>query len=317
MIMNNPKNISDEKDRTKAYLSYLDKEMTFCGLITTFSLACALLLVDKMFPKAEVLPALDFKSPYFISALFLFLFSAFLLFRQRANLAYNYGQISLELADSGFTNKSLDQWLRNGDAWQFWYYYLFAIALILCAFSEIIILLFLTFYISNNSPIWLFLTNYSILISLGIITLISIAEYFYIQYLIRRDSKMELPHYKVYTRISVSSVHKGGVGIVAIADIPKDEFIFHPDNDDLVWLEEKTLDGLPENIKKLYDDFCVKKGDLVGCPVNFNKLTPAWYLNNSTKPNVYSDENLRFKALRDIKNGEELTADYSKYSDPA
>jgi len=44
-------------------------------------------------------------------------------------------------------------------------------------------------------------------------------------------------------------------------------------------------------------------------------LTPAWYLNDSqTGPNVYCDAHYDFFAMRDIKEGEELKADYSTYS---
>ena len=125
----------------------------------------------------------------------------------------------------------------------------------------------------------------------------------------------KLPHFKVYTRIGVSKVHEGGVGIIAIADIPKDEYIFYPDDDQIVSVEQNEINELPKEIKNLYYDFCVKQGNLYNCPVSFNKLTPAWYLNNSNTPNVYCDKNLVFKALRDIKVGEELTANYSEYSE--
>ena len=126
---------------------------------------------------------------------------------------------------------------------------------------------------------------------------------------------MDLPHKKVYTRIGVSKIKGAGVGIIAIADIPKDEYIFYPDDDEMVWINENQLNNLAYNVKQLYTDFCVKKDDLFGCPASFNKLTPAWYLNNSDNPNVYADDQFRFKAIRDIKEGEELTSKYSTYSD--
>ena len=52
-----------------------------------------------------------------------------------------------------------------------------------------------------------------------------------------------------------------------------------------------------------------------GCPTSFNKLTPAWFLNHSENPNVAADKAYRFIALKNIKKGEELTADYNRYSD--
>jgi hypothetical protein len=61
-----------------------------------------------------------------------------------------------------------------------------------------------------------------------------------------------------------------------------------------------------------------KEDGLFGCPTNFNRLTISWYLNKPKrggKPNVYC-KNYDFYASRKIKAGEELTVDYSKYSDP-
>ena len=66
---------------------------------------------------------------------------------------------------------------------------------------------------------------------------------------------------------------------------------------------------------RLYEEFCVLKGTTYQCPSSFNKLTPAWYLNTSKRPNVAADSSLKFYAIRDIQAGEELTADYDTYSD--
>jgi SET domain-containing protein len=57
------------------------------------------------------------------------------------------------------------------------------------------------------------------------------------------------------------------------------------------------------------------KGERYGCPATFNSLTPSWYLNHSTTPNLRCDENYDFFALRTVKPGEELTVDYSTYSE--
>jgi hypothetical protein len=72
---------------------------------------------------------------------------------------------------------------------------------------------------------------------------------------------------------------------------------------------------LPKEIKRLYNDFCIKKNGKFGCPTNFNKLTPAWFLNHSNSPNVAADKDYRFFALKNIKKDDELTADYNTYSD--
>lgn len=121
------------------------------------------------------------------------------------------------------------------------------------------------------------------------------------------------PHYGVYVRLAPSRIH--GVGVVAIRRIPKGTYIFYGDDDELVWINKAVSRQQPKEIRRLYRDFCVSRGQQYGCPRNFNQLTPAWYLNHSKTPNVGADEQYRFYALRNIRKGEELTADYSTYGD--
>jgi hypothetical protein len=53
-----------------------------------------------------------------------------------------------------------------------------------------------------------------------------------------------------------------------------------------------------------------------GCPVSFNRLTPAWFLNESKEPNARCcDENYDFYATRDIPAGQEITVDYETFSE--
>lgn len=128
-----------------------------------------------------------------------------------------------------------------------------------------------------------------------------------------KSAKKQLPHCGVRVRLGVSKIH--GIGVIAIKDIKKGTRIFPSDDEDLVWIEKKKMARLPKEIKKLYQDFCVFKGNMCGCPRNFNGITVAWYLNNSKQPNVVCDENYDFFAGRNIKKGEELTVDYDSYSD--
>ena len=131
-----------------------------------------------------------------------------------------------------------------------------------------------------------------------------------------RQRRSITPHRLVYTRLRPSKVARGGVGIFAIRKIRKGIRIFSGDSDEMVWIEEKFLPKTPKEIRKLYEDFSVIKQKRYGCPPTFNRLTPAWYLNDSRKPNVVCDNEYEFFALRDIRSGEELTVDYSTYSDP-
>ena len=131
-----------------------------------------------------------------------------------------------------------------------------------------------------------------------------------------------LPHEGVYVRIKPaiagfpdSKESHRGVGVFAIRDIPKGTLVFAPDNDPTVVVKQDAIEMLPEEFKRLYHDFCVLTDGLYTCPVSFNKLTVAWYGNNSENPNIAPDESLRFRAIRDISAGEELTSHYDDYSD--
>jgi len=125
--------------------------------------------------------------------------------------------------------------------------------------------------------------------------------------------KRSMPHYGVYVRLGASTLH--GVGVFAVRAIKKGTNPFRHDNSTMVWVEEKKLRRLPGGIRKLYEDFGVLKNGHYGVPPNFNQLTPAWYINNSTNPNMRCGKDYDFFAVRDIEPGEELTIDYSTYSE--
>ncbi len=104
---------------------------------------------------------------------------------------------------------------------------------------------------------------------------------------------MSLPHKGTYTRLAPSKVH--GIGVFAIRDIPEGADIFEGDTSKMVWIDKSEIVNLEPEIKKLYDDFCVIKGNKYGCPENFNSLTIGWYLNESTvNPNVRCTEDYDF-----------------------
>ena len=124
-----------------------------------------------------------------------------------------------------------------------------------------------------------------------------------------------LPHYKVYTRLGQSNIH--GIGVFAIVDIENGTPLFEYDKTEVVWVNANELENVPPKIKELYEDFCVTKNNktIYGCPANFNQLTMAWYMNHSDNPNVESNREYNFIAIRQIKEGEELTINYDHFDE--
>jgi hypothetical protein len=128
----------------------------------------------------------------------------------------------------------------------------------------------------------------------------------------------KLPHEGVWVRLGVSEIE--GIGVFAIRPIPEGTDIFANDRVPLVWVGESELDsaGLSPAERALYRDFGIRRGDRIGCPANFNNLTPGWYLNEpppGEAANVSAGARFAFTASRDIAEGEELTIDYSDFSD--
>jgi hypothetical protein len=137
----------------------------------------------------------------------------------------------------------------------------------------------------------------------------------------QEDSRLTspLPHEAVFVRLGLSEVH--GIGVFAILPIARGTMIFANDSMPVAWVERAALDraGLSAAQARLYRDFGIRKGSTIGCPLNFNYLTPSWYLNEPPEgaaANVATDADLNFFACRDIEEGEELTIVYSKFSEP-
>ena len=121
------------------------------------------------------------------------------------------------------------------------------------------------------------------------------------------------PHHGVYARIGRSRIH--GVGVRAIRDIPRGVDPFEGDSDEVVWVRRDMVRRLPVELRRLYTDFAMFWGKRLGVPSTLNMLSVGWYVNHSDRPNVVANEDGRFKSLRRIRKGEELTADYRTFSD--
>lgn len=123
------------------------------------------------------------------------------------------------------------------------------------------------------------------------------------------------PHHGVYARIGLSRVH--GVGVVAIRDIPAGTLVFRGESERVAWVSRAAVRRLPPAVRALYEDFGMVWGDRIGVPPSLNRLSVGWYVNHSERPNVEAGDDGRFRALRRIRRGEELTADYRTFVDEA
>lgn len=127
--------------------------------------------------------------------------------------------------------------------------------------------------------------------------------------------KRRWPHEGVYARIGRSRTH--GVGVLAIRDIPAGTLIFAGESERVAWVSRAAVRRLPAALRALYEDFGMVWGSRIGVPPSLNQLSVGWYVNHSDRPNVEAGEDARFRALRRIRKGEELTADYRTFVDEA
>jgi SET domain-containing protein len=121
------------------------------------------------------------------------------------------------------------------------------------------------------------------------------------------------PHEGVFARIGPSRLH--GVGVVAIRTIPANTLVFRGEDERVVWLRRSTVRRMPTAIRALYEDFGIVDGDMLGVPPSLNRLSVGWYVNHSDQPNLAAGDDGRFRTLRRIRKGEELTTDYRTFVD--
>jgi SET domain-containing protein len=120
----------------------------------------------------------------------------------------------------------------------------------------------------------------------------------------------------VYCRLGVT---KHGVGVIAIRPIRKGTDVFKNSDPcgDVLKIPKEDLDhcDAPLEAKNMVRDFCALQDGVYYVPnYGIDAITKFYYLNHSTKPNMITpDKGETFIAARDIKAGEELTADYNTY----
>jgi hypothetical protein len=110
-----------------------------------------------------------------------------------------------------------------------------------------------------------------------------------------------------------------GVGIIAIRNIPKGTNVFKNADPcgDVLRIPKADLDAFdaPKEAKDMVRDFCALQDGTYFVPnYGIDAITKFYFLNHSKTPNMTTpDRGETFLAARNIKKGEELTADYDAY----
>lgn len=89
----------------------------------------------------------------------------------------------------------------------------------------------------------------------------------------RKLGLKSLAHEKALTRLKQSIIN--GVGLFAIRKINKGIEIFPDINDEIIWVDSSKIKTFGGQVRRLYDDYCVIKSNIYGCPKSFNSLTPS------------------------------------------
>lgn len=104
----------------------------------------------------------------------------------------------------------------------------------------------------------------------------------------------------------------------AIRDIPKGTRLFVGDVGQTVRIPVPDVETLGDpELRQMYLDFCPVVDNHFVAPIDFNQMTMSWYLNHSDAPNVTALRELQFVTSRVVAAGEELTVDYTAFSDHA
>jgi hypothetical protein len=144
----------------KPYLDYLDKEMTSLGVLSTFSVGFASLVLDRIVGNAD-------KIAFFgtlwrqhigtvLGASLILLAAAWMFFKQRSDLGYFYGGIAMSLAKPPPPGEwTLQNWLIEADSWNTWIFYRIGITTLIIGFLVYGQAIYQSVYPQEPPPYWI------------------------------------------------------------------------------------------------------------------------------------------------------------------
>jgi SET domain. len=119
---------------------------------------------------------------------------------------------------------------------------------------------------------------------------------------------------KLLIELKPSLIHKGGVGVFAVASIRKGQKVagglsLKDFEHQIGWRQFEYFD---KEVQKKIMDFCVgtPKGFIPPENLDFNTLSIEWYFNHSCDGNIGFDKKGDFIAIKNISKGDELSYDY-------
>ena len=161
-----------DRESTKLYLAYLDKEMNIMGILSAFCVATVAFSLKELL-EANGNPPPPLQTIWVNGAWYVLIGSALILgaagwfYVQRSNLAWNYGQISLTLAAPTVTGLKLYDWLRDADAWDTWIPYRCAFFFLWAGLAGygVAALGFKYSWIAHPMPIWIYISVVVVLLA--------------------------------------------------------------------------------------------------------------------------------------------------------
>ena len=113
-------------DGTKLYLDYLDKEMTIMGILSTFCVAAAALVIDRVASAQHNSFFGTLATAHMIQVFIgagLLLWAGLCFYLQRSTLAYCYGCLCRSIEEEKAEGWTAAQWLNETSSWAMWLRY--------------------------------------------------------------------------------------------------------------------------------------------------------------------------------------------------